>query len=73
MFRTSTIDAVYSIKTFEDTADLVGGEDPNEKVYKGEALMSYASNYTILTNGLPYTEKIHDERRIYVQVPLQSL
>ena len=40
MFRTSTINAVYSIKTFGDTADLVGGEDPNEKVYKGEALMS---------------------------------
>jgi hypothetical protein len=35
--------AVYSIKTFGDTADLVGGEDPNEKVYKGEALMSLCS------------------------------
>ena len=34
---------VYSIKTFGDTADLVGGEDPNEKVYKGEALMSLCS------------------------------
>lgn len=40
MFPTSTINAVYSIKTFGDTADFVGGEDPNEKVYKGEALMS---------------------------------
>ena len=40
MFRTPTINAAYSIKTFGDTTDLVGGEDPNEKVYKGEALMS---------------------------------
>ncbi|MGC8538974.1 MAG: hypothetical protein ACP5MK_03860 [Candidatus Micrarchaeia archaeon] len=40
----STISVVYSIKMFRDTADLVGGEDPNVKVYKGEALMSYLYN-----------------------------
>jgi hypothetical protein len=40
-FRTPAISAVYSIKTFGDTTDIVGGEDPNGKVYKGEALMSF--------------------------------
>jgi hypothetical protein len=34
-----TINVVYSIKTFRDTAELVGGEDSNEKVYKGFALI----------------------------------